>query len=264
MRPDWSPEVYARHAGPRLRPAIDLLARVPLEDARSVVDLGCGSGALLPALRARFPSARLIGVDLSRPMLDRARTVDDAAELVEADAARWRPQAPVDLILANASLQWLGDHERLLPDLLRHCRVLAVQVPDNFDAPSHRLLRETMASGPWAERLAGMAMGDRILRPERYLAVLRAHGTAVDLWRTTYFQQLAGKDAVLDWLRGTALLPVQAALGGARAEATAAFERALGERLRAAYPVDWQGAVLFPFSRLFLIAQSTYDETVPR
>ena len=132
------------------------------------------------------------------------------AELVEADVARWRPQAPVDLILANASLQWLGDHERLLPDLLRHCRVLAVQLPDNFDAPSHRLLRETMASGPRTERLAGMVMGDRILRPERYLAVLRAHGAA------------------------------------------------------AAYPVDSQGAVLFPFGRLFFIAQSTFDVTDPR
>ena len=164
-------------------------------------------------------------------MLDRARAADATAELVEADAARWRPQAPVDLILANASLQWLGGHERLLPDLLRHCRVLPVQVPDNFNAPSHRLLRETMASGPWAGQLAEIAMGDRILQPERYLAVLRAAGATVDLWRTTYFQQLAGADAVLDWLRGTALLPVQAALGGA--EASAGFERALGERLRA-------------------------------
>ena len=194
------------------------LARVPLAEAGTVVDLGCGAGALFPALRARFPAARLIGVDLSRAMLDRARGIDDTAELIEADATSWRPQAPVDLIIANAALQLVAGHERLLPDLLHHCRVLAVQVPDNFNAPSHRLLRETMAVGPWAERLAEETLGDRVLTPERYLAVLRDAGATVDLWRTTYFQQLAGDDAVLDWMRGTTLLPVQSALGGARAE----------------------------------------------
>jgi trans-aconitate 2-methyltransferase len=243
----WSPETYHRHAGPRLRPALDLLARVPLDRAaaRRVVDLGCGGGALFPALRARFPDARLVGVDLSPAMLAKARENDPAVELVEADAAAWRPAEPVDLIVANASLHWLPDHERLMPDLLRRCRVLAVQVPDNFAEPSHRLVRELLA-----ERSADAALGDHVLPAARYRALSRAVGAGTDIWQTTYFHELTGPDPVLEWLRGTTLLPVAAALG----PDMPGFEAELGARLRAAYPPSADGTTLFPFRRLFLVA----------
>ena len=250
----WAPELYQRHTGARLRPALELLARVPLDGAASVVDLGCGAGALLPFLRRRFPGARLTGVDLSASMLAQAAAVGTDAMLLQADAASWRPEAPVDLIIANAVLHWLDDHPRLIHDLLSHCRVLAVQVPDNFTAPAYRAIRALMAEAAWAERLGAVRMGDHVLPPEAYLAILKAAGRAADVWQTIYQQQMAGPGAVLDWLRATTLLPVQAALGGAEAEATAAFEAALLERLRAAYPPDAGGGVLFPFRRLFFMA----------
>lgn len=253
----WSPERYANHAGARLRPALDLLARVPLEDARHVVDLGCGAGALFFALRARFPQAKLTGVDVSESMLAKARAMDPEVELVGDDAASWRPARPVDLIVANAALHWVPDHDRLIPDLLRHCRVLAVQVPDNFTAPAYRLVRETMARPPWASNLATVAMGDHVLAPAAYMSLLRGAGAAVDLWQTIYHQQLVGFDAVLDWLRGTTLLPVHSSLGGANSPETRDFERALGESLRGAYPADAGGVVLFPFRRLFFVAVTT-------
>src|SRR3954469_9457845 len=94
----WSPENYARHAGARLRPAHDLLARVPLDRANRIVDLGCGAGGLFPALGARFPRARLVGVDRSPAMLASAAAGVGDVELIEADAATWRPPEPVDLI----------------------------------------------------------------------------------------------------------------------------------------------------------------------
>ena len=250
----WAPELYQRHAGARLRPALELLARVPLDGAASVVDLGCGAGALLPFLRRRFPGARLTGVDLSASMLAQAAAVGTDAMLLQADAASWRPEAPVDLIIANAVLHWLDDHPRLIHDLLSHCRVLAVQVPDNFTAPAYLAIRALMAEPPWAERLAGVRMGDNVLSPEAYCAILRGAGRAADVWQTTYQQQMAGPDAVLDWLRATTLLPVQAALGGADAAPNAAFEATLGERLRAAYPADATGGVRFAFRRLFFVA----------
>ena len=250
----WAPELYQRHTGARLRPALELLARVPLDGAASVVDLGCGAGALLPFLRRRFPGARLTGVDLSASMLAQAAAVGTDAMLLQADAASWRPEAPVDLIIANAVLHWLDDHPRLIHDLLSHCRVLAVQVPDNFTAPAYLAIRALMAEPPWAERLAGVRMGDNVLSPEAYCAILRGAGRAADVWQTTYQQQMAGPDAVLDWLRATTLLPVQAALGGADAAPNAAFEATLGERLRAAYPADPTGGVRFAFRRLFFVA----------
>ena len=250
----WSPELYGRHAGPRLRPAVELLARVPLTQAQTVVDLGCGTGALFAPLRHRFTQARLIGVDASASMLAQAADTDPRAELVTADAATWRPSEPVDLIIANAALHWVPAHARLLPALLRHCRVLAVQVPDNFAAPAYRAILAQMAEPTWAERLASVRMGDNVLPPESYAAILRGPGAAADIWQTVYYQVLAGSDAVLEWVRATTLLPIQAALGGADADATTAFERELGARLRAAYPVDADGTILFPFRRLFFVA----------
>ena len=193
MGPEWSPEVYGRHAAPRLRPALDLLGRVPIRHAETVVDLGCGSGALFPALRARFATARLMGIDSSPAMLERARAVDPDVELVEADAAFWRPGSTVDLIVANASLQLISGHERLIPELLGCCRCLAVQVPDNFAAPSHRLVRETMAQAPWSDHLAGVRLGDRILSAEAYANLLRGEGLEPDLWRTTYYHRLPAR-----------------------------------------------------------------------
>lgn len=250
----WSPVQYAAYAGPRLRPALDLLARVDLADAASVVDLGCGTGVVLPALRQRFPDARLVGVDQSAAMLAKAADTAAGVELVEADAAVWRPDRPVDLIYSNAVLQWVPGHRQLLPDLFSCCRTLAVQVPNNFASPSQQLVLELAKQPPWRDRLAELQLGENVLAPAEYLSLLQGVGGTVDLWETTYYQQLTGADPVLDWLRGTTLLRVHAALGGAGSEATQAFERSLAERLRAAYPADAAGVTVFPFKRLFLVA----------
>jgi len=230
--------------------------RVPLDSADTIVDLGRGAGALSPALRGRFPQARLVGVDASPAMLASAAAAAGDVELIEADAATWRPAERVDLIIANAALQWVPAHEYLIPALLRCCAVLAVQVPDNFSAPAYRLVRETMALEPWATTLAGVRMGDQILDPEAYVELLRPVSAVVDIWQTTYYQLLGGPNAVLDWLRGTTLLPVRAALGTG-SPASAAFEQMLARRLREAYPSDDAGGTVFPFRRLFFVATSS-------
>ncbi|MFZ1430010.1 MAG: methyltransferase domain-containing protein [Geminicoccaceae bacterium] len=250
----WSPVQYATHAAPRLRPALDLLARVDLANAASVVDLGCGTGVVLPALRERFPNARLVGVDQSAAMLAEAADTDGGAELVEADAAIWRPDRPVDLIYSNAVLQWIPGHRQLLPDLFGCCRTLAVQVPNNFASPSQQLVLELAKEPPWRDRLGDLQLGENVLAPGDYLSLLQVAGASVDLWETTYYQLMTGADPVLDWLRGTTLLRVHAALDGAGSEATEAFERSLAERLRAAYPTDAAGVTVFPFKRLFFVA----------
>ncbi len=251
---DWSPNQYARHAGPRLRPAHDLLARVEVEGVTRVVDLGCGTGVVFPALRARFPAAGLIGVDQSAAMLAKAAEVDPGVELVEADAALWRPARQIDLIYSNAALQWVAGHAQLMPALLGHCRTLAVQMPNNSDSPSQQLILELAKEEPWRQRLAGLQFGENVLPPSDYSAILEAAGAEVDLWETIYYQQLSGADPVLEWLRGTTLLRVHPLLGGAGSETTLAFEGSLAERLREAYPTDAAGFTMFPFRRLFFVA----------
>ncbi len=252
---NWSPDQYARHRLPRLRPGLDLIARIERDDIRSIVDLGCGDGALLPFLRRRWPAAALTGVDLSPTMLEAARAVDPAIGLVEADAASWRPPAPVDLIFSNAALHWVPGHDRLLPELLASCGVLAIQMPHNEEAPSHRLLCELASESPWAGRLGPSVLDRPVLDAQAYLRLLEPLAARVDVWETIYYQRLTGPDPVLEWVRGTTLLPIYRALGGRDSEAARAFEGVYAARLRAAYAPDQDGFTLFPFRRLFLTAE---------
>jgi trans-aconitate 2-methyltransferase len=251
----WDPTRYLSFGDERTRPALDLLARVPLTDAARVADLGCGPGNSTALLAERWPEAAIIGVDSSPEMLAKARATGVRATWLEADIATWTPDRPLDLIYSNAALHWLGDHALLLPRLQSQLRaegVLAVQMPRNFAAPSHALLRETAANGPWAGHLAGILDERPVAAPEWYYDLLAPLTRELDIWETEYLHVLEGDDPVLRWSRGTALRPLMEALD---AEQFAAFEAAYAARLRAAYPRRPDGRTLFPFRRLFIIAQ---------
>ncbi len=250
----WDPERYLSFGAERLRAAADLLARVPLTAPDSVADLGCGPGNATRLLADRWPGAQIFGLDRSPQMLAEARRSGPGATWVEADLATWRPHDRLDLLYANASLQWLDRHDILFPRLMTFLRprgVLAVQMPRNFAAPSHTLLRETAAEGPWAERLAGVLRTDPVGAPAFYFDLLAGAASCLDIWETEYLHALKGADPVLDWTRGTALGPVAEAL--ARDE-MAAFEAAYAERLRMAYPRGPDGLTLYPFRRLFIVS----------
>jgi trans-aconitate 2-methyltransferase len=251
----WNPERYLAFGDQRTRPAIDLLARVPLAKPERIADLGCGPGNSTALLAKRWPAAALIGIDSSPEMLAEARTSGVSARWVEADIAAWTPDGPLNLIYSNAALQWLGDHATLLPGLMSQLRpqgVLAVQMPRNFEAPSHALLRETSRSGPWADRLAAFSNCHPMAAPEWYYDLLAPHALALDIWETEYLHVLEGDDPVLSWTRSTALRRVMQALDG---ESFAAFEAAYAARLREAYPERPDGRTLFPFRRLFIVAR---------
>lgn len=250
----WDPGRYLAFADHRARPAVDLLARVELDDPDAVIDLGCGPGNSTALLAARWPTARITGVDGSPDMLAKARLNAVPADWLEADVAHWVPDAPPDLIFANAALQWLDDHATLLPRLvgcLRPRGVLAVQMPRNFQAPSHALMRETATEGPWAERLSGVLHAAPVAEPAWYHDLLSPLSSRLDIWETEYLHVLDGDDPVLRWTRSTALRPVVDALDR---DELAAFEATYAARLRAAYPRRPDGRTLFPFRRLFIVA----------
>lgn len=251
----WNPERYLAFGDQRTRPAIDLLARVPLQQAGWIADLGCGPGNATSLLVEHWPEAMVIGIDSSSDMLANARRSGTGATWVEADIGTWTPDRPLDLIYSNAALHWLPDHQALLPRLLGCLRaggVLAVQMPRNFEAPSHTLLRATAESGPWADRLAGVLDWRRVAAPEWYYDLLAVQAAVLDIWETIYLHGLDGDDPVLRWTRSTALRPIMQALEG---EHRAAFEAAYAARLREAYPRRADGQTLFPFRRLFIVAQ---------
>jgi trans-aconitate 2-methyltransferase len=264
----WDPTAYARFAAERSRPFDDLLRRVSATEPRSVVDLGCGAGDLTASLARRWPSARVVGVDSSPQMLAKAAPEAEAADVdgrlsfVEADLAEWTPDAAVDVMVTNAALQWVPQHLDLLPrwvDALAPGGWLALQVPGNFAAPSHALMREVAELPPFAERLTGVLRGtESVAQPSTYATLLAERGCVVDAWETTYVQVLDpagehGDDAVLAWVSGTGLRPVLDALTD-DPDLRERFVATYAERLRAAYPRRPWGTLL-PFRRVFCVAR---------
>jgi trans-aconitate 2-methyltransferase len=252
----WEPERYLKYDNLRLRPALDLLARVTHDSPQRVVDLGCGPGTVTTLLAGRWPAAEITGVDSSAEMLARAAAAYPDLKWVAADIAHWQAEEPVGVIFSNAALHWLDDHEALFPRLAANLAtggVLAVQMPANFDAPSHRIIRALANRAGWAQCLAGARMGS-VMAVERYWSVLASLFDKVDLWETVYWQRLQGENAVLEWLRGTTLVPYLARLDeGQRTD----FLAELGAELLRAYPLREGGEVLFPFKRLFMIGSGT-------
>ncbi len=199
----WQPQRYLAFDDHRTRPAADLLARVPLAAPERVVDLGCGPGNSTALLTGRWPGARVTGLDSSDTMLAAARERGLAADWLQADIATWVPDQPVDLLFSNAVLQWLPHHATVLPRLLGLLRpggVLAIQMPRNFQAPSHTTVSEIAALAPWAERLEGRPMGSPVAEPEWYHDVLSPKAAALDIWQTEYLQVLEGEDPVVRWV----------------------------------------------------------------
>ena len=251
----WSPEQYLRFAAPRLRPAADLLAAVPLAAPRVVVDLGCGAGNVTRLLGERWPEARITGVDDSASMLAKAAQEFPRAHWQRCGIADWHGDEPVDLIYSNAALQWLGDHGRLFPSLFAQLApggVLAVQMPRNFEAPSHREIASTVQAGPWRERLAPLLVPSPVAAPGVYYEILAPLAARLDIWETEYLQVLEGEDPVKEWTKGTWLRRFLDAL--ADDAERAAFEADYAVRVRLAYPRRADGRTLFPFRRLFIVA----------
>lgn len=257
-RAQWDPRQYARFESERDRAALDLMVRLPDDLAPNEIwDLGCGSGQHAALLRRRHAGASVHGLDASAAMLERARTLDPGVDWRLGDIAGWAPDRPVDLIFANASLQWVGDHETLFPRLtsaLTSGGVLAVQMPLGHDTRHHALLREVAGQGPWKDALAGVERTPPLLDPTTYYALLAPICDPVDVWSTAYLHALTGEDAVLEWMRGTALRPYLTALTNDPG-LSAAFEDALGDALSRAFPTRPDGVTLLPFPRLFLVAR---------
>jgi trans-aconitate 2-methyltransferase len=249
----WDPALYARFADARLRPALDLLARVPAGPRRVIYDLGCGAGQVTRLLVARYPDAAVTGVDSSAAMLERARAELPGPRFIDADIASWTPPAAADLVVANAALHWVEDHASLMLRLLSHLRaggVLAVQMPLNHASPSHRAIAEVARAGPWAGRLAAVKGIAAVSSAADYMRTLAPCAASVDAWETTYVHALSGADAVVEWTKGTALRPYLDALG---ADAPA-FLADYAARMRTAYPPEPDGRTLFPFRRVFIVA----------
>ena len=254
MAHTWDPERYLTYADERGRPFVELLQRVAAEDPRLVVDLGCGPGNLTRLLAERWPSARVLGVDSSAEMVERARADVPGLAFEVGDLRDWAPEDPVDVLVSNATLQWLPDHLALLTGLVERVRAggwLAFQVPGNFDEPSHTIRTELAAEEPYADHTRDVAVPSSH-DPATYLDLRAGLGCEVDAWETTYLHVLRGEDPVFTWVSGTGARPTLQALDAVGLRES--FEEEFRRRLRSAYPSRPHGVVL-PFRRIFVVAR---------
>ena len=251
----WEPEAYLQFADERARPFHDLMARVRAEAPEAVIDLGCGPGTLTRLLAERWPAALVTGVASSAERVARAEPVPGRLDFAVGDLREWAPDRPVDVLVSNATLQWVPGHLELLPHLAGHLAPggwLAVQVPGNFAERTHTAIAEVSARPPWRERLAAAPLEwPASEEPATYLAALAEHVTHLDVWETTYLQVLRGPDPVVSWMTGTGLRPVLSRLD---AEEQEQFLEAYRSLVADAYPQRPWGTVL-PYRRIFLVAR---------
>ncbi|MFZ2031013.1 MAG: methyltransferase domain-containing protein [Vitreimonas sp.] len=251
----WDPDVYLKFGGERTRAAADLLARVPLSAPKRIVDLGCGPGNSTALIASRYPNADIIGVDSDEAMLQQARGARVNARFEGGDFETWTPREAPDLIYTNAALHWAADPLGVASRLFQSLApggALALQVPQNFDKPSHVEMRAAAQDGPWAEKLRG-AFQPLLLVAQDYASALAPLGATLDAWSTAYLHILEGQDPVLKWISGSALRPYFARLS---ADERTGFEANLAARLRRAYPPEADGRTFFPFHRVFVIASN--------
>jgi trans-aconitate 2-methyltransferase len=252
----WDATQYLKYSEERSRPFFDLLARVRKEQADCIADLGCGPGNLTRMLAERWPTARVVGVDNSTDMLEQARplAIPNRLDFVQGDIAFWSPEKPVDLLVSNAALHWVNDHELLLGRLVQMLApggTLAVQMPYHFGNPAHLAIEETKADPRWRESLQGVGLHQRSVMPlVWYVERLHDMGLTVDAWQTTHIHVLSGENPVLEWYKGAALRPL---LNRLAAPTRHEFLHEVGTRLKAAYPARG-GITLLPFPRLFFVA----------
>jgi trans-aconitate 2-methyltransferase len=252
----WSAKQYLEFEDERTRPVRDLLAALPPIEARSVVDLGCGPGNSTEVLARCHPRASVSAIDSSPDMIAAARQRLPLVDFKVQEVQAWDAAGPYDVILANALLQWVPDHDTLLPALIKRLAPgggLALQMPDNLEEPAHRFMRDIALAGPWAGKLAEAAAKRTSLSgADWYYQLLRPLCAKVDLWRTTYYHSLpGGAPAVVEWFKGSGLRPYIEPL--TQAERSAYLERYTAA-IATAYAATADGSVLLPFPRMFMVA----------
>ncbi|MFZ1990449.1 MAG: methyltransferase domain-containing protein [Alphaproteobacteria bacterium] len=251
----WNAATYLNFADHRTRPAYELIVRIPLDAPQVIYDLGCGPGNSTGALAESWPKAKLIGVDSSREMLAAARESGPKnVEWQEADLADWSPAETPDLLYSNATFQWIGGQEKLLPRLFASVKqggAFAFQIPANHEGPPHTIIDEVLNEQGLAHRIKSAALSRHVLPQADYFRMLSPLASTIDIWDTRYLQVLKGEDPVLRWIKGTALVPIMAELDEREANA---FLELLQQRLAAHYPQESGGQTLFPFSRRFIVA----------
>lgn len=259
MTDTWDAKAYSRFLDLRTKPARDLLATIPHSfQPKIVYDLGCGPGNSTILLKERWPQADVFGLDSSPNMLAEARASYPDLNFIEDDIAKFKPAKKIDCLFANASLQWLDDHEILVPTLLKFLHpggVLAIQMPNNFHTPAHQLIIQVLQQQPaWQHLLKNLRykkMSEPLYNLTWYYDLLtQAKAKHLQLWETIYYQEMSNYQEIFTWVKGSVLRPV---LSNMDSKVEAQFTQAYIDAISKEYFFQTNGKILFPFRRIFML-----------
>jgi len=253
---DWNPILYLKFQAERTQPSIDLVSRIQLADPASIIDLGCGPGNSTEILFRRWPKAKVTGLDSSEKMIEKARQDFPGYEWILADAASYRPDSQFELIFSNAALQWIPDHLKLVPEIfswLKPGGLLAIQVPANNESPLHLALLQVSKSSRWND-YTGSCESQIVYHPaDFYYGILSPLSQTINIWETTYYHILDSHKALIEWYRSTGMRTYLEKLPDDTARNE--FENEVLGEASAFYPLQANNKVIYPFRRLFFIAE---------
>lgn len=249
---DWSSEQYLKFKRQRTLPAIDLANRIRNTSAKSIVDIGCGPGNSTAVLRDVFPQAELIGIDSSQNMIDKARESHPEIRFELCGACEL--SGKYDIIFSNACLQWIPEHEKLIPFLMSRLNeggVLAVQIPINTEEPLFKIADEVVSDKKWGFGEMDLPF-NKTLPPDLYYNILSECAVKFDIWETVYYHSMPSLEAMFEWIKGSRLRPYLQALDAQRA---ALMKNEILEKTSEAYQKTNNGGIILRFRRLFFTAQ---------
>lgn len=251
----WNPELYLKFEEERTQPSCDLVSRIKVANPAYIVDIGCGPGNSTRVLRERWKQARILGLDSSPEMIEKARHLHPDGEWILADAGTWQPDRQFDIVFSNATLQWIPNHETLIARLFNWVKeggALAVQIPANTDSPLHQAVLKVSQNARWKNRMLGCESVLTYRDARFYYSQLSALSHRFSIWRISYYHVLDSHKDLIDWYAGTGMKVYLERLNGEQEERE--FKAQTLEECRAAYPEENDGKILYPFQRLFFVA----------
>lgn len=252
MRTEWNAAQYLIFENQRNQPIIDLLNRIRDFKPENVVDIGCGPGNSTIRVQQTFPQAKIIGIDSSEDMIARAKKEHPEISFRKEDPKNL--EGTYDLLFSNACLQWIPNHQSLIPmlmDKLNPGGVFAAQFPMNGKEPLYQIIADVAADEKWGFQNIQIEYNDE-LTPKEYFNLLSRCSSSFQIWETKYYHNLSDHQALIEWVKGSKLRPYLAALSP---EQQTVFEGEILKRVQEIYPVMNNGEVILCFNRFFIVAK---------
>ena len=255
--PDWNPSQYLKFKNQRTQPTIDLVNRIDVEQPKRIIDIGCGPGNSTAILQNCWPNAEVFGLDNSPAMLEKAKTDLPSVEFSLKDTSDdLTVLGEFDVVFSNAALQWMPSHETLIQrlfNLVSDGGVLAVQVPFARDLPIYITIREMIQKVHWESYFKEPPLYPKHYDYHHFYEIISEISSEIEIWQTEYVHEMDSHEAIMEWYKGSGMLPYLEMLPVDMAREEFCMEYL--HHLTKKYPVESNGKVLLPFPRIFFIAR---------